>query len=125
MDENLALLLEPKMDMTSYTRHRDICLRHLRDRVTLIARSPSDEERQGMLCLAAAIFPSLPHDMTRADEPPIEGTAVARAIATIESVFDALLLAARQSEEEAVLRLAQDDAKKLLPALRRLRGMTN
>jgi hypothetical protein len=125
LDENLALLLEPKKDMESYSRGRDICLRQLRDRVTLIARSASEEERHGMLRLAAAIFPSPPHDMNRAEERPVEGNAVARAIATIESVFDALLLTARQSEEEAVLRLAQDDAKKLLPALRRLRGMTN
>lgn len=123
LDDDLALLLESKKDIERYRRYRDICLERLRDRLTFIARSATADERETMLSLAATIHPSPSPDTENAAEQSVEGNAVAQTIAAVESVFDALLLTAQQSEEEALLRLAQADANKLLPAMRQLHKM--
>lgn len=121
---DVAQLLSVKRDVESYRRYRDICLRRLGDVLAGIARTASGQAKDTILSLAESLPPSPPTVKPGEGERPHEGTATVRSIAAVEIIFDALLLAAQQSEDETLFRLAQSDANKLLPALRQLHDLT-
>jgi hypothetical protein len=120
LDEELARLLKSKEDIKQYRHDRDICLRSLRDQLMIIARSSVGEDRDIMLTLADTIFSPASLGPGNAVRQTVEGNTAVQAIAAVERVFDTLLLTAQKSEVEALFRLAQDDARKLLPTMRKL-----
>jgi hypothetical protein len=108
-------------DLAGYEQYRNRCLGRLAAELADIATTASTDDQAAILEAAATILAADPD----ADEVGTfyfaEGNAVVRSIAAVEAIFDLFLRAAEQSKDEALFRLAQADADRLLPVLRRLR----
>jgi hypothetical protein len=126
LELDLEHLLKIKKGMKLYRQHRDICLGRLREQLIRIARIAPERQQDRILSLVSAVPISKsisPLPEARIKNLVIEGNAATQAIASVETVFDALLFVAQHSGEELLFRAAQKDANLLLPMMRQSRDL--